>query len=707
MSEPGTNPAEEKGTAARWPVLVLPGLAPDTVGNYLASLGLLSLAARRWATVRACWRDGQFVLINGPADLAALRVELVGIAEQRGWSGYSRSWRKAQMSDTQKKTAAATSRWRSQEAGEMEINLFQAHVALGDRLVFNPLFGSGGNAGRRNFAIGWQAAETALAKPNRRWTRQRLTDDLDSYLTGKPCECLGDFSAGSWFSAANKTYNSGTEKPFRDGQVTPWAMVLACEAFPLLQGGASRQLGVHRRAGGAFPFVTAPAAPGSAGEAGKSVGEVWLPVWHRPMSVAEAAALFGRGRAEVNGRGATTAAAFSAAVVQRGVDAGIDEFRRFVLIRTTSENTFESRLADTIPVRERGSTAQANAVGVALGLRDALPPDRKKGKRWIYAGLQGPVDRALVDIATRSGPETARALVDALIAALQGVDRNRNHRKHKVRFELLPAAWRESLIGEHEPVTPEISLALALASLRPTPTLTSNGSRQVTAPMLAYWLGAENRGSWWTIQEAVPLRRIWGGGGFVANAASVLQRRLAEERPDALPPFSGWARVGLGEIEALLECSLDETELTRWLFRFSLFAPGRLGEGPLKQASVNYTRGQGIRPALALFALFKPLFDAALIRGAIGATGPVGVGRASKIAALLARGDVDSAVQSARHAYHSVGIDLADCEGPFNLPEPVRLLAALLAPTRGAEVTRIFQRWRSPGKLNQPKEREK
>jgi hypothetical protein len=271
MSEANANPAEEKRTVGRWPVLVLPGLPADTLGNYFASLGLLSLAARRWVAVRACWRGGEFVLLDGPADLADLRADLVDIAEQRGWSGYSRSWHKAQMSDTAKKTAAATSRWRSQGAGESELGVFRAHVALGNRLIFNPLFGSGGNAGRRNFATGWQAAVTALARPKGGWTRRRLRDDLDAYLSGKPCKCLGDFSAGSWFSAANKAYNSGTEKPFRDGQVTPWAMALACEAFPLLQGSASRQLGVHRRVGGAFPFVTTPAAPVSAGEAGKSV----------------------------------------------------------------------------------------------------------------------------------------------------------------------------------------------------------------------------------------------------------------------------------------------------------------------------------------------------------------------------------------------------------------------------------------------------
>ena len=68
------------------------------------------------------------------------------------------------------------------------------------------------------------------------------------------------------------------------------------------------------------------------------------------MSLPEIIALFQRGRAEVNGRGAITPPAFAAAILQRGVDAGIREFRRFLLLRTTSENTFKSRLASVISV---------------------------------------------------------------------------------------------------------------------------------------------------------------------------------------------------------------------------------------------------------------------------------------------------------------------------------------------------------------------
>lgn len=663
MPEANTNSISASGTSTglRWSALLLPGLTPDTLGNYLASLGLLSLASSNWPNVRGCWRHDQFVLINGPADLASLIAWLADIAEHRAWSSYARPWYKTQLADTDMETAASTAEWRSQRATEQELGFFHAHLALGKRLSFNPLFGTGGSTGNRDFAVGWAAAVATLANPKRKWTKQRLTEDLEHFLCGRSCSCLGTYNAGSWFSSANEVYNSGTKKSSRKGQVTPWAMVLACEAFPLLQGGSSRQLGVHRRATGAFPFVTEAAAPESAGEAGRSIGELWLPVWLRPMSLPEIATLFSRGRAELRARGAVTAPAFSAAILQRGVDAGIDEFRRFILLRTTSENTFESRLACVVPVQDRCDVSLAEALDTALTLRDALPPDRKKGKRWIYAGVRGPIDRALIDLAARPDPETARALVDALVTALRIVDRNRSHRKRKVRFQLLPAAWAKSLVGEHDPATPAIRLAFALASLRPTQVPRSTRPKQVTAPALAYWLGAENSGRWWMIPERLPLRRVWGGGGFATNVAAMLQRRLVEERPDAAPPFDGGAHVGLAEIEALLNGEVDETELTRWFFRFSLFATEGASIAKWNQQLGHGPQIEVLSPALALFALFKPLFDAELIQHRlVGASRPTRVGTLGRIAALLGRGDVNAAVQSARYAYHAVGVELAD-----------------------------------------------
>ena len=54
----------------------------------------------------------------------------------------------------------------------------------------------------------------------------------------------------------------------------------------------------------------------------------------------------GPGRGENSRRSPkrTAPAAFATAIRERGVDAGVSEFRRFTLGRTTSSNTFEPRL---------------------------------------------------------------------------------------------------------------------------------------------------------------------------------------------------------------------------------------------------------------------------------------------------------------------------------------------------------------------------
>jgi CRISPR-associated protein Csx17 len=609
-------------TAAHWPVVQLPGLVPDTIGNYLASIGLLTLAAREWPGIRGCWRDNQFLLVKGPLNVESLIAFLLSVGAARQWSDYGRHWASAQKIDTPNRASDATNQWRSQKAGEKVLPLFQSHLAIGERLSFNPLFGSGGNAGRRDFAAGWKNAEKILATAKGK-TKKAIEEDLSSFLAGGSCRFLDDFAAGCWFSSANKVYNSGTRKPFREGQVTPWAMVLACEALPMLRGSTSRQIGSQRAASGAFPFVTTPASPESAGEAGKSVGEVWLPIWSRPMSVVEAETLFSRGRAEVRGRAALTAAAFSAAILERGVEAGIDEFRRYILFHTTSENTFESRLAAIVPVREHPDSALASAVEIALNLRESLPRDWKKGKRWIYAGVRGPLDRALIELATRPGTEEKRSLVDAIVTALRTVDRNRNHRKHKVRFRLLPGEWVTSLVRELDGITPEIRLAFALASIRSTYSTTPGRPSEITAPTLSYWLGADHLGDWWSIPEQIPLRRVWSGRGFAANIGTILQRRLVEAGPDAEPPFEGHSQVGLADVEAFLTDALDETELTRWLFRFSVFSPQGINSFRWTQRLRSGSRIDAVSPSIALFALFKPLFDARLIRHkSIGALKP-------------------------------------------------------------------------------------
>ena len=362
-----------------------------------------------------------------------------------------------------------TARWRALAAEERSLPAFGAHLALDGRVRMNPLLGTGGNAGQRKFDRGWGKAVKRIEKPPRGQSRESLKVDIAAFLDGESCGYLGDFSAGSWFGAANKMYNHGTRRSYREGEITPWAMALACEGLLYFAGGVSRQLGNRRQPRGAFPFITAAMAPQGADEAGGIEAEVWAPIWDQPMTMPELRSLFLRGRAELGGRGATSSAAFAVGVTCRGVDAGISEFRRFLLLHTTSAQTFESRLATIVPVPKTNlDSTTTRTMRTIVEFHETLPADRKIRNRWRFAGLRGPLEQALVDFAaTAQGAghtEQAWALVDEMFAALVKVDQNRTFRGRNERFQLLPGAWATRLFQE-DPPDRETRLALALSSL--------------------------------------------------------------------------------------------------------------------------------------------------------------------------------------------------------------------------------------------------
>ena len=234
-------------------VVTLNGLNADSLGAYLASLGLFSLAARQWPRVRAVWRNARFCLVGGPATLEQV-VEFVSrVGERNAWTRYDRPWNVFKEADVKKKASTKTARWRALEAEERSLPAFGAHLALDGRVRMNPLLGTGGNAGKRDFAKGWKDAVHVIEKPEnppRKWSRGALDRDLEAFLSGGTCTCLGSFQAGSWFGAANKIYNHGNpsappnsprgkKQPYREGEVSPWAMALACEGLPYFVGGTS------------------------------------------------------------------------------------------------------------------------------------------------------------------------------------------------------------------------------------------------------------------------------------------------------------------------------------------------------------------------------------------------------------------------------------------------------------------------------------
>jgi len=725
----------------RLPALALPGLSPDSLGNYLASLGLLRVLSRKWPSTRIAWRDEVLQVVGGPPTLDELLDELVRVADSqsdpdisnRQWTQYDKAWSDAQKKGTKAKSGTPLALWQA-EAPESQLQFFAAHAVPHARVNFNPLLGSGGNAGRRDFSAGWKQAVDALApqapdpKPpktnetaqqaDRREKRERKARDkfqrerperkqrnrseLKAFLLGQPATWLLEkLGAGSWFSEATKLYNSG-QSAAREGLLSPWAMVLACEGLSLLAGSASRRLGARTRAIGAFPFVTQPVAPEAAGEAGRILGEIWTPIWTRPMNLAETATLFSRGRAELRGRGAVTPAAFATAVRKRGVDAGVDEFRRFTLGRTTSANTFEPRLAarfslDVDCESTNASSSPLERVTALIEQRN-FPRDRKVGQRWRFEGLRGPIEKALLDVAAEPNrSEAGVALLDAIVTALDRIDRKRSFRKGNIRWEPLPLEWLPSLFTDEQPGV-EARLALSVVSAFP-----------VAQPFATYRFGVDwkygTTFATYTHTERPPARWVWGPGPLARVLGAVLARSLLDRASDAGESRPGRASLPAttSQVRHWLDGDLDESLFSDWLSRLALFDWRRVPREvrALTQAEYQIPRVDG---DLALLGLIQPLLDERplvirdlspddLLADEVGArTTPA----ARSLVTLIRAGNLDSALRLASSRYAMAGTRLASLDVAFAMHDPDRFVAALLFTITARERAALFERWLRP-----------
>lgn len=760
-------------TEIKLTAIALPGLPPDSLGNYLASLGLLRVLARKWPDARITWRDEVLQVVGGPRMLDELLDELVRVAGASAWTPYERGWLPQQMKGTKLgqnrntalKAGIPIAEWRAQQT-EDAVTVVDAHIVATTRQMFNPLTGNGGSAGNRDFSSGWEKAKTALgdaiskfatesekhrqaiatadsardaaigkAKTEAARTKaaekhrqaiekasaalQKLADpamELRKLLLGKPVEwMLEKLNGASWFSNSNKLYNSG-QSAFRHGQISPWAMVLACEGLAFFAGGASRRLGARSGASGAFPFVTQPAAPGTAGEAGRILGEIWTPLWSRPMTLAEAQTLFSRGRAELRGRGALTPATFATAIRKRGVDAGVSEFRRFTLGRTTSANTFEPRMEASFEVDADIGHANA-AASLALERITALieqrgfPHDRKIGQRWRFEGLRGPIEAALLDVAAdphRS--EASIALLDTIVAALDRIDRNRGFREGKVRWEPLPLEWLPSLFADEQPEA-EARLALSLASAFP-----------VALPFTAFRFGVEwarekngkyeydwgTKPAWFEHAKVPPARWMWGPGELAHVLSNVLSRKPLEEagldgghakRPPGRSPLPATA----AQVQQWLAGEVDEQLLAAWLSRLALFdwrwIPQEVRS--LVRAETFQPRTDG---ALVLLGLVQPLVDQRpLVVNDLSPddllseeTGARTAEVARSLTILIRTGSLDAAIRLAGSRYSMAHARLASFDVPWHIDDPDRFVAALLFAIPDRDRAIHFQRWLRP-----------
>ncbi|MGE3537983.1 MAG: type I-U CRISPR-associated protein Csx17 [Candidatus Tectimicrobiota bacterium] len=654
------------------------GIRPDSLGNYLVGLGLLSALARNGPSLRAGWRNGCFIAVGEMLTHEQIEQYLL-----ERWTplSYERWWVEGQKADTKAKSDQTLWKARSVEAVS-KVRLLDSHIVGVGRNQFNPLMGTGGNIGKRNLAKAFVDATTLLAKSDRlraaSWLRGTLYAQFDD-----PMPELNN--AGTWFVYANKTFNSG-QSWYREGQISPWSFLLALEGSLLFVGGVARRLNANARSYAVFPFISEGASPISESEVGLARAEFWAPLWQHPATLSEVRALLERGLARIGQRAAKAPHEFAIAARAAGVDAGVTEFVRFTLRQTTSSQVYEAIPREKIQVSASHSLESQLLEPLLHDWFDRLPFDKQKGQ---FIGLRGPVEDAIIRVAERPDDTEQWQRLLLVLADVQGrIDHNKEFRKRCRALPLLDPGW----FDKAWPVPPdEMYIACAIASI----------SAGTPASLLGNIYGVEidKSGRPGFAGEQRPQRVVWHNGEIVRLLGDILERRLVDTDSTAIVPLAAHRFCTTDQLRAFLDGSLDFDEIRRWIPPLALIDWSK--RQPLRlqgQARALYTRSDGM---YLLHALFRPFFYPGTLRLDENPLFPNHLRPRSAVTRrllnLIRQGEGEEAVHLARSRYLAAGHTTIV---PPCLPsvDYERLTASLLIPLRQSAVVTGLSRWLQPSK---------
>ena len=666
-------------------ITAFPGINIHSLGHYLMGLGLLRAVSGKWCEARGCWHDGIFHIL-GPSgtDVASF------IAQKWEPTPYIMRWSEAQKKDTKAKDS--TRIWQERSTGSaLDVRIMDCTLVPMSRNQFNPLFGTGGNIGRRNLAKAWRKANELKKKPNTagQWLQATL---FGTESTGNPRLT----NAGTWFVYNNKTFNSGLDW-HREGTLSPWSFLLAMEGALLIRGGSGRRLGARARPYAVFPFVSQPLQPATPEEAKAKVhGEFWAPLWETPATLAEIQTLFHLGLARIGGNAASCPHEFAVAALTAGADAGVTHFARFELRQTTSQQVYEAQPREIFAVGKRYDSNEPASPSVLLSeflgknWFDCLP--REPGSsdtQKKFRGLSGPVERAILNLAKEpDNPESWRNLLQCLAETQKRIDRNRNLRKQCKALPWLSSSWLARLFPRNPPM--HVRLAIAFASLG------ASGN----FPAICNVFGVTGKSQYFLFPENRPCQAVWHEGEPLMALLDLLQRRLVDSKEGDLSLLDASVPVAASTVGAFLNASpFLLYDVHQWIPAMSL----------LDWRCTRSTRAHDCDaappdPLLLLWSFFKPFFTPDNI-----AIGGINFFRsresrrpafARQLFNLLRNGSGKEAAALGMTGYQAQG---------FHPIQPVlpskmncgRLAAALALSIPAGQLSRLVNRWLEPVKEQQ------
>jgi CRISPR-associated protein Csx17 len=616
--------------------LPLDGCTPEPLMNYLKALGVLRLVSEQAdSDARGCWQNDVFVL-HSKLDREALTRFFLNeykptpiVGPWAGGSGFfpkdnkkavsvlaspksskrCERYREAieavqpilkQAGIKQKPTAEQKAellrRYRSELPQEVVQWMDAALVLQSDGQAFAPLLGTGGNDGRLDFSQNFMARLATLGIHNTT-PDSRAARWLDNALFGDPVPelavaAVGQFAPGR---AGGPNATQGMEGKATDN---PWDFVLMIEGSLLLGGAAVRRLGVGLDSKAAFPFTVRASAAGFASssdtDAANARGELWLPLWTRPASLAELKSLYGEGRAEITGRPARDGVDFARAVAGLGVDRGIQQFTRLSFLKRSGKAFLAAPLG-RVHVRRQESVDLLRQLDPWLDRFRRASGDKNAPPRFKTALRD--IEQAIFEFCQYGGPTFFQTILVALGQAEWELATGERFRSDKRLSPIagLSSQWIEAANDR----TPEFEIALSLAGIYDRDG--KIGSLRSNLEPVMVWRGNDDKlaAKWAEKDRAV----VWNSANLAANLAAVLRRRLMDGEKNGCEslPLAATNFVSLKTVACFFADALDERRIEDLLWGLMLLPQSR-------DAFNRPTDDADAPPLPRAYALLKQLF---------------------------------------------------------------------------------------------------
>lgn len=265
-------------------------------------------------------------------------------------------------------------------------------LILNDKFDYNLSFaivmGTGGNDSRLEFSVNYLKSICHVfdmlgeQKNKARSALEKALFDIGEEPVAKKI-AIGFFHPGG---VGGPNAAEGFEGDFLSN---PWDFILMVEGVLLLAGSVNRRLGTEALPGVAsFPFSVKPVNGGAnvisaaEGLGTSSRGELWMPLWEKPLGMREMKRLFSEGRASIGRRTADDGLDFARALATLGVSRGLKRFVRYGIYKRSGESYLAVPLA-LLSVREeklKGADLLSDIDNWLSSIRNLATDDNKPAR---------------------------------------------------------------------------------------------------------------------------------------------------------------------------------------------------------------------------------------------------------------------------------------------------------------------------------------